>query len=152
MRVGVKLAAANRYDRTVQLGEAKPDVVVLRELKAPDAKFKAVEAAGYGAVWHSRIFQKGVGRSFPRAATASDAKRSSRRALITWWCNTGAGCTDVTRLKVTPLCPIGIGKPDMSEHHGSINTVDQHLQESANGGIGAPAFGQRAVMLPRSTG
>ncbi len=34
------------------LHEAQPDVVVLQELKAPDAKFpaKAIEIAGYGAV------------------------------------------------------------------------------------------------------
>lgn len=44
------------------LHEAEPDVVVLQELKAPDAKFpaKAVEAAGYGAVWHGQKSWNGV--------------------------------------------------------------------------------------------
>ncbi|PYE31975.1 exodeoxyribonuclease-3 [Rhizobium sp. PP-WC-1G-195] len=44
------------------LDEAKPDVVVLQELKAPDAKFpaKAIEAAGYGAVWHGQKSWNGV--------------------------------------------------------------------------------------------
>lgn len=44
------------------LGEAKPDVVVLQELKAPDAKFpdKALEGAGYGAVWHGQKSWNGV--------------------------------------------------------------------------------------------
>ncbi|MDY6964090.1 MAG: endonuclease/exonuclease/phosphatase family protein, partial [Pseudomonadota bacterium] len=36
------------------LREARPDVVCLQELKAPDAKFpyREIERAGYGAVWH----------------------------------------------------------------------------------------------------
>lgn len=44
------------------LGEAEPDVVVLQELKAPDARFpaKAIEASGYGAVWHGQKSWNGV--------------------------------------------------------------------------------------------
>lgn len=44
------------------LDEAKPDVVVLQELKAPDVKFpaKAIDAAGYGAVWHGQKSWNGV--------------------------------------------------------------------------------------------
>jgi exodeoxyribonuclease-3 len=44
------------------LGEASPDVVCLQELKAPDAKFpaRALEAAGYGAVWHGQKSWNGV--------------------------------------------------------------------------------------------
>jgi exodeoxyribonuclease-3 len=44
------------------LEEATPDVVCLQELKAPDAKFpvKAIEAAGYGAVWHGQKSWNGV--------------------------------------------------------------------------------------------
>jgi exodeoxyribonuclease-3 len=44
------------------LNEAKPDVVCLQELKAPDATFplKAIEAAGYGAVWHGQKSWNGV--------------------------------------------------------------------------------------------
>lgn len=44
------------------LEEAQPDVVVLQELKAPDAKFpaKAIEAVGYGAVWHGQKSWNGV--------------------------------------------------------------------------------------------
>lgn len=44
------------------LEEAQPDVVVLQELKAPDAKFpaKAIDAAAYGAVWPSQKSWNGV--------------------------------------------------------------------------------------------
>ncbi|MBD9507945.1 exodeoxyribonuclease III [Ensifer sp. ENS07] len=44
------------------LTEASPDVVCLQELKAPDAKFpaKAIEAAGYGAIWHGQKSWNGV--------------------------------------------------------------------------------------------
>lgn len=44
------------------LQEARPDVVCLQELKAPDDKFplKAIEAAGYGAVWHGQKSWNGV--------------------------------------------------------------------------------------------
>lgn len=44
------------------LGEEQPDVVCLQELKAPDARFprKALEVAGYGAVWHGQKTWNGV--------------------------------------------------------------------------------------------
>jgi exodeoxyribonuclease-3 len=44
------------------LEEAAPDVVCLQELKAPDEKFpaKAIEEAGYGAVWHGQKSWNGV--------------------------------------------------------------------------------------------
>ncbi len=44
------------------LEEASPDVVCLQELKAPDPKFpvKAIEAAGYGAIWHGQKSWNGV--------------------------------------------------------------------------------------------
>jgi exodeoxyribonuclease III len=44
------------------LERASPDVVCLQELKAPDAKFpaKAIEAAGYGAIWHGQKGWNGV--------------------------------------------------------------------------------------------
>jgi exodeoxyribonuclease-3 len=44
------------------LDEAEPDIVVLQELKAPDAKFpdKQIGAAGYGAVWHGQKSWNGV--------------------------------------------------------------------------------------------
>lgn len=44
------------------LDEASPDVVVLQELKAPDARFpvKEIENAGYGAVWHGQKSWNGV--------------------------------------------------------------------------------------------
>lgn len=44
------------------LDEASPDVVCLQELKAPDSKFpvRAIEAAGYGAVWHGQKSWNGV--------------------------------------------------------------------------------------------
>jgi exodeoxyribonuclease-3 len=36
------------------LGETKPDVACLQELRTPDDRFPeaAIRAAGYGAVWH----------------------------------------------------------------------------------------------------
>lgn len=44
------------------MGEAGPDVVCLQELKAPQEKFpiKAIEAAGYGAVWQGQKSWNGV--------------------------------------------------------------------------------------------
>ncbi|PTM99053.1 exodeoxyribonuclease III [Mycoplana dimorpha] len=44
------------------LEQASPDVVCLQELKSPDAKFpvKAIEAAGYGAIWHGQKSWNGV--------------------------------------------------------------------------------------------
>jgi hypothetical protein len=44
------------------LSEAAPDIVCLKELKAPDDKFPAaaVRAAGYGAVWHGQKSWNGV--------------------------------------------------------------------------------------------
>lgn len=44
------------------LKEAKPDVVCLQELKAPQEKFPiaAIEKAGYGAIWHGQKSWNGV--------------------------------------------------------------------------------------------
>jgi exodeoxyribonuclease-3 len=44
------------------LGQAKPDVVCLQELKAPQEKFPAgrIENAGYGAIWHGQARWNGV--------------------------------------------------------------------------------------------
>jgi Endonuclease/Exonuclease/phosphatase family len=44
------------------LAEAKPDVVCLQELKAPDEKFPepAIREAGYRAVWHGQKSWNGV--------------------------------------------------------------------------------------------
>lgn len=44
------------------LEEARPDVVCLQELKAPDERFPlaAIEQAGYGAVWHGQKSWNGV--------------------------------------------------------------------------------------------
>jgi exodeoxyribonuclease III len=44
------------------LDEAKPDVVCLQELKAPQEKFPAAQiaAAGYGAIWHGQKSWNGV--------------------------------------------------------------------------------------------
>src|SRR6195256_3766179 len=44
------------------LADAKPDVVCLQELKAPQEKFPeaAIRAAGYGAVWHGQKSWNGV--------------------------------------------------------------------------------------------
>ena len=44
------------------LGERKPDVVCLQELKAPQEKFPlaAIEDAGYNAIWHGQKSWNGV--------------------------------------------------------------------------------------------
>jgi exodeoxyribonuclease-3 len=44
------------------LSQARPDVVCLQELKAPDDKFpqKAIEKAGYGAIWQGQKSWNGV--------------------------------------------------------------------------------------------
>jgi exodeoxyribonuclease III len=44
------------------LKEAAPDIVCLQELKAPDEKFPkaALNAAGYGAIWHGQKSWNGV--------------------------------------------------------------------------------------------
>lgn len=44
------------------LEQARPDVVALQELKAPDEKFPhaAIEAAGYQAIWHGQKSWNGV--------------------------------------------------------------------------------------------
>jgi exodeoxyribonuclease-3 len=44
------------------LAQARPDVLCLQELKAPDAKFPAaaISAAGYGAIWHGESRWNGV--------------------------------------------------------------------------------------------
>jgi exodeoxyribonuclease III len=44
------------------LEETKPDVACLQELKAPEEKFpvRAIEKAGYGAIWHGQARWNGV--------------------------------------------------------------------------------------------
>jgi exodeoxyribonuclease-3 len=44
------------------LGETKPDVVCLQEIKTDDTKFpaRAIEDAGYGAIWHGQRSHHGV--------------------------------------------------------------------------------------------
>jgi len=44
------------------LGTAQPDVACLQELKSPDERFpaEAIEAAGYGAIWHGQKSWNGV--------------------------------------------------------------------------------------------
>lgn len=44
------------------LAEARPDVACLQELKAPQEKFpyRAIEQAGYGAIWHGQSRWNGV--------------------------------------------------------------------------------------------
>jgi exodeoxyribonuclease-3 len=44
------------------LDKAQPDIVCLQELKAPDQRFpdRAIEKAGYGAIWHGQKSWNGV--------------------------------------------------------------------------------------------
>jgi exodeoxyribonuclease-3 len=65
----VKIATFNvngingRLPRLIEwLEESQPDVACLQELKAPDDKFphRAIEKAGYGAIWHGQSRWNGV--------------------------------------------------------------------------------------------
>ena len=66
----LKIATFNRQRRQWSrlpvllrwLVEAKPDVVCLQELKAPQEKFPeaAIREAGYGAIWHGQKSWNGV--------------------------------------------------------------------------------------------
>jgi exodeoxyribonuclease III len=55
--IGARLPNLQRW-----LGEAKPDIVCLQELKAPQEKFpeSAVREAGYGVIWHGQKSWNGV--------------------------------------------------------------------------------------------
>ena len=58
------------------LAEARPDVVCLQELKAPDEKFpaEAIAAAGYEAIWHGQKSWNGVA-ILSRAGTPVETRR-----------------------------------------------------------------------------
>jgi exodeoxyribonuclease III len=58
------------------LDEAKPDIVCLQELKAPDERFPAAafEKAGYGAIWHGQKAWNGVA-ILARGATPIETRR-----------------------------------------------------------------------------
>ena len=65
----MKIAAFNvngvngRLPRLLEwLAETAPDVACLQEIKTGDATFpaRAIEAAGYGAVWHGQRADHGV--------------------------------------------------------------------------------------------
>ena len=60
------------------LDEAKPDVVCLQELKAPDEKFplQAIQDAGYHAIWHGQKSWNGVA-----ILSRSEAIKETRRGL-----------------------------------------------------------------------
>ena len=59
------------------LDEAKPDIVCLQELKSPDERFpvNAIEAAGYGAIWHGQKSWNGVA-ILARGTTPIETRRS----------------------------------------------------------------------------
>jgi exodeoxyribonuclease III len=59
------------------LTEAKPDVVCLQELKAPDEKFPelAIRKAGYRAVWHGQKSWNGVAILAARDRTPMETRR-----------------------------------------------------------------------------
>jgi exodeoxyribonuclease III len=58
------------------LDEAKPDVVCLQELKAPQEKFPeaAIAKAGYGAIWHGQKSWNGVA-ILARGAEPAETRR-----------------------------------------------------------------------------
>ena len=55
--IGARLSALLRW-----LGDSKPDVACLQELKAPQEKFPeaAIREAGYGVIWHGQKSWNGV--------------------------------------------------------------------------------------------
>jgi exodeoxyribonuclease-3 len=66
---GMKIATYNvngvngRLPRLIEwLAETRPDIACLQELKTDDSKFpvRAIEAAGYGAIWHGQRSHHGV--------------------------------------------------------------------------------------------
>jgi len=59
------------------LGESKPDVVCLQELKAPQEKFpqQAIEDAGYKAIWHGQKSWNGVA-ILSRKAEVTEIRRA----------------------------------------------------------------------------
>src|SRR5687768_2598372 len=85
------------------LAEAKPDVVCLQELKAPQDKFPlaAIQAAGYHALWHGQKGYNGVAvlaragepveevRGLPGTRTTCRADTWRRRSAGSGW----AACT-----------------------------------------------------------
>ena len=58
------------------LDGVKPDIICLQELKAPDEKFpaKAIEDAGYGAIWHGQQRWNGVA-IIARGCTPEETRR-----------------------------------------------------------------------------
>src|SRR6188508_1253779 len=58
------------------LGECQPDVVCLQELKAPQEKFpeKAINSAGYRALWHGQKSWNGVA-ILSRSAAIEEVRR-----------------------------------------------------------------------------
>jgi len=59
-----------------RLEEARPDIACLQEIKTGDATFpaNAIEAAGYGAVWHGQRMHHGVA-ILARGAVPSEVRR-----------------------------------------------------------------------------
>jgi exodeoxyribonuclease-3 len=62
------------------LVEAKPDVVCLQELKAPQEKFPeaAIHEAGYGAIWHGQKSWNG-GAILARGLDPIESRRGPTR-------------------------------------------------------------------------
>ncbi|HEY1326534.1 MAG TPA: exodeoxyribonuclease III [Casimicrobiaceae bacterium] len=79
----VKIATYNvngvngRLPRLLEwLGETAPDVVCLQEIRTDDSKFpvRAIEDAGYGAIWHGQRAHHGVA-ILARGATPREVRR-----------------------------------------------------------------------------
>jgi exodeoxyribonuclease-3 len=96
------------------LAEAKPDIVVLQELKAPQEKFPAaaIRELGYDAIWHGQKSWNGVA-ILSRVGTIHETRRglpgdpdprraaTSRRRSTAFWL---AGS----------ICPMATRAPDRS--------------------------------------
>nr|WP_246763393.1 endonuclease/exonuclease/phosphatase family protein [Rhizobium sp. 007] len=72
------------------LAEASPDVVCLQELKAPQEKFpmKAIEEAGYGAVWQGQKSWNGVALLAKDQEPTPEAERTFRAIRTTFTADT----------------------------------------------------------------
>src|SRR3954465_13152133 len=108
------------------LDRARPDVACLQELKPPDEKFPiaAIEAAGYGAIWHGQKSWNGV------AILARGKKpQETRRGL--------PGDPDDTHSRYTEAAARGPGDPPQPFHRGGRRRPDDRLPVPAQRQPGA---------------
>jgi len=120
--IGARLPALLRW-----LGESKPDVVCLQELKAPQDKFPEapVRDAGYGVVWHGQksfngvaILARGADPIEHRRALPGDPDDLHSRYIEASVNDVLVGCL---------YLPMGIPRRGASSTTNSIECGDQDL-------------------------